>query len=119
SIELYLGPHYVSDGEWRTQPVLLALLTAVLAAAVARSRSLLRRQVTDHLARASLARYFSPNVVDALASAGVGGLTARRQPVAVLFGDIRGFVRLSESLGTEGTSERLPEFRVRFTRLVV
>src|SRR2546427_3457392 len=80
SLELYLDPHYVSDAAWRTQTVLLALLTAVLAAAVARSRSLLRRQVTDHLARASLARYFSPNVVDALASAGVAGMAGGRPP---------------------------------------
>jgi adenylate cyclase len=70
SLGVYLNPHYVSDAAWRTETALLALITAVLAAAVARSRSLLRRQVTDHLARASLARYFSPNVVDALASAG-------------------------------------------------
>ena len=41
SLELYLDPHYVSDAAWHTQTVLLALLTAVLAAAVARSRSLL------------------------------------------------------------------------------
>jgi adenylate cyclase len=104
SLELYLDPHYVSDAAWRTQTVLLALLTVVLAAAVARSRSLLRRQVTDHLARASLARYFSPNVVDALASAGVAGMAARRQSVAVLFADIRGtrrqaFARVLECLG--------------------
>jgi adenylate cyclase len=118
SLELYLNPHYVSDAAWRTQTVLLALLTAVLAAAVARSRTLLRRQVTDHLARASLARYFSPNVVDALASAGVAGMAARRQPVAVLFADIRGFTRLSESLGTEATIELLTEFHERFTRIV-
>ena len=118
SLELYLDPHYVSDAAWRTQTVLLALLTAVLAAAVARSRGLLRRQVIDHLARASLARYFSPNVVDALARAGVAGMAARRQPVAVLFADIRGFVRLSESLGTEATIEMLTEFHERITRIV-
>ena len=118
SLELYLDPHYVSDAAWRTQTVLLALLTAVLAAAVARSRSLLKRQVTDHLARASLTRYFSPNVVDALAGAGASGLAARRQPVAVLFADIRGFVRHSESLGTEATIEMLTEFHERITRIV-
>ncbi len=118
ALELYLDPHYVSDAAWRTQTVLLALLTAVLAATVARSRSLLRRQVIDHLARASLARYFSPNVVDALASAGVAGLAARRQPVAVLFADIRGFMRLSESLGTDATIEILTEFHERVTRIV-
>ena len=118
SLELYLDPHYVSDAAWRTQTILLALLTAVLAAAVARSRSLLRRQVSDQLARASLARYFSPNVVDALASAGAAGMAARRQRVAVLFADIRGFTRLSESLGTDGTIEMLREFHEHVTRVV-
>jgi adenylate cyclase len=118
SLELYLDPHYVSDAAWRTQTVLLALLTAVLAAAVARSRSLLRRQVTDYLARASLARYFSPNVVDALATAGAAGMAARRQPVAVLFADIQGFTCLSESLGIEATIELLTEFHERVTRIV-
>src|SRR5262244_1679957 len=118
SLELYLDPLYVSDAAWRTQTVLLALLTAVLAAAVARSRGLLRRQVTDHLERASLSRYFSPNVVDALASAGAAGMAARRQPVAVLFADIRGFTHLSESLGTEATIELLTEFHQQVTRIV-
>jgi len=45
-------------------------------------------------------------------------LAARRQPVAVLFADIRGFTRLSESLGTEATIERLAEFHERVTRIV-
>ena len=118
SLALYLDPHYVSDAAWHTQTVLLALLTAVLAAAVARSRSLLRRQVMDHLARAGLARYFSPNVVDALASAGPAGMAARRHPVAVLFADIRGFACLSESHGTEATIELLTEFHERVMRIV-
>src|SRR3989449_112150 len=76
SLAVYLDPRFVSDAAWRTQTVLLLLLTLVLAAAVARSRSLLRRQVADHLARANLARYFSPNVVDVLASAGPAGTAA-------------------------------------------
>jgi len=45
-------------------------------------------------------------------------MAARRQPVAVLFADIRGFTRLSESLGTEATIELLTEFHERFTRIV-
>ncbi|PWU19049.1 MAG: hypothetical protein C5B48_14095 [Candidatus Rokuibacteriota bacterium] len=118
SLTLYLDPHYVSDAAWRTQTVLLALLTITVVAAVARSRRLLTRQVTDHLARASLARYFSPNVVDALASAGTAGMSARRQDVAVLFADIRGFTGLSESLGTEGTMQLLQEFHECVTRVV-
>jgi len=55
---------------------------------------------------------------DALASAGAAGMAARRQPVAVLFADIRGFTRLSESLGTEATIELLTEFHQLVTRIV-
>jgi adenylate cyclase len=118
SLAVYLNPHYVSDAAWRTQTVLLLLLTVVLAAAVARSRRLLRRQVTDRLARATLARYFSPNVVDVLAESGPTGMAARRQPVAVMFADIRGFTTLSESLGTEGTMRLLQEFHDLVTSVV-
>src|SRR5437899_4604602 len=118
SLALYLDPRFVSDAAWRTQTVLLLLLTLVLAAAVARSRSLLRRQVTDHLARANLARYFSPNVVDVLASAGPAGTAARHQRVAVLFADVRGFTRISESIGAVGTMAFLQGFHERVTRVI-
>src|SRR6266567_8533809 len=118
SLSLYLDPRFVSDAAWRTQTVLLLLLTLVLAAAVVRSRSLLRRQVADHLARANLARYFSPNVVDVLAGAGPTGTAARHQRVAVLFADVRGFTRMSESVGAERTMAFLQGFHERVTRVV-
>ncbi|HXJ83268.1 MAG TPA: adenylate/guanylate cyclase domain-containing protein [Candidatus Methylomirabilis sp.] len=108
----------MSDAAWPTQTVLLLRLTLVLAAAVARSRRLLRRQVADHLARANLARYFSPNVVDVLASAGPTGTAARHQRVAVLFADIRGFTRISESIGAVGTMAFLQGFHERVTRVI-
>ena len=103
---------------WRTQTVLLLLLTAILATAVARSRTLLKGQVTDHLARANLARYFCPTVVDMLASAGPDETVARRQSVAVLFAAIKGFTSASESLGVEGTMELLQGFHRHVTRVV-
>ena len=118
SLALYLDPRFVSDSAWRTQTVLLLLLTLVLAAAVARSRSLLRRQVADHLARANLARYFSPNVVDVLASAEPSGTAARHQRVAVLFADVRGFTRISESIGAVRTMAFLQGFHERVTRVI-
>src|SRR2546427_198892 len=118
SLALYLDPRFVSDAAWRTQTVLLLLLTLVLAVAVARSRSLLRRQVVDHLARANLARYFSPNVVDVLASAGPTGSAARHQRVAVPFADVRGFTRISESIGAVGTMAFLQGFHERVTRVI-
>jgi adenylate cyclase len=118
SLALFLDPHYVSVVSWRTQTVLLLLLTAVLATAVARSRRLLRRQVMDHVARANLARYFCPTVVDVLASAGPTGTVARRESVAVLFADIKGFTAASESLGAEATMELLQGFHHHVTRVV-
>jgi adenylate cyclase len=118
SLAIYLDPHFVSDAAWRTQTVIMLLLTLVLAAAVSRSRSLLRRQVADRLARANLARYFSPNVVDVLASAGPSGTAARHQAVAVLFADVRGFTRISEALGPEGTMQFLQGFHERVTHVV-
>jgi adenylate cyclase len=110
SLAIYLDPRFVSDAAWRTQTMILLLLTLVLATVVARSRNLLRRQVADRVARANLARYFSPNVVDVLAGSGTAGMPARRQPVAVLFADILGFTTLSESLGAENTMRLLQEF---------
>ncbi|HYB43394.1 MAG TPA: adenylate/guanylate cyclase domain-containing protein [Candidatus Methylomirabilis sp.] len=118
SLALYLDPRFVSDAAWRTQTVLLLILTLVLATAVARSRSLLRRQVADHLARANLARYFSPNVVDMLATAGPTGTAARHQRVAVLFADVRGFTRISESIGAERTMAFLQGFHERVTPVI-
>jgi adenylate cyclase len=118
SLALFLDPHYVSVVSWRTQTVLLLLLTAVLATAVARSRGLLRRQLMDHVARANLARYFCPTVVDVLASAGPTGTVARRESVAVLFADIKGFTAASESLGAEATMELLQGFHHHVTRVV-
>ena len=118
SLALYLDPRFVSDTAWRTETVLLLLLTLVLAAAVARSRSLLRRQVADHLARANLARYFSPNVVDVLASAGPSETAARQQRVAVLFADVRGFTTISESIGAVRTMAFLQGFHERVTHVI-
>ncbi len=117
-LALYLDPRFVSDTAWRTQTVLLLLLTLVLAAAVSRSRSLLRRQVADHLARANLARYFSPNVVDVLASAGPTETAARQQRVAVLFADIRGFTRISEAIGAARTMAFVQGFHERVTHVI-
>jgi len=118
SLAMYLDPRFVSTAAWRTQTVLLLLLTLILAAAVIRSRNLLRRQVADHLARANLARYFSPNVVDVLATGGPTGTAARHQRVAVLFADVRGFTRISESIGAVGTMAFLQGFHERVTHVI-
>ena len=101
------------------QEVLVAVLVAVIASfAVARSRQLVLESVRSERARENLARYFSPDVAAELASEEHDLGAARRQHAAVLFADIIGFTRLSESLGPEGTIALLREWHGRLGDIV-
>ena len=103
----------------RLQEVLVAVLVAVIASfAVARSRQLVLESVRAERARENLARYFSPEVAAELASDEHDLGAARRQHAAVLFADIVGFTRLSESLGPEGTIALLREWHGRLGDIV-
>ena len=103
----------------RLQEVLVAVLVAVIASfAVARSRQLVQESVRAERARENLARYFSPEVAAELASDEHDLGAARRQHAAVLFADIVGFTRLSESLGPEGTIALLREWHGRLGDIV-
>lgn len=72
------------------QIVFLGLVTLILTATVWRSRQLLRRQVAAESERASLSRYFSPNIVRELSA----NASALDRPVvreaAILFADMVG-----------------------------
>ena len=88
----------------RVQEMLIAVLVAVIAAfAVAHSRRLVIESVRAERARDNLVRYFSPAVAAELARDDHDLGAARRGHAAVLFADIVGFTRLSESIGPEGT----------------
>ena len=64
-----------------------------------------------HEVRASFERFFAPSVAAAIASAPErAALGGARLPVAVLFGDIRGFTRLAESAGPEEIAALLGEY---------
>ena len=103
----------------RLQEVLVAVLAAVIAAfAVARSRKLVLESVRAERARENLARYFSPEVAAELASDDHDLRAARRQDAAVLFADVVGFTRLSETLGPEGTIAFLREWHGRLGDVV-
>ena len=103
----------------RLQEALVAVLAAVIATfAVAQSRRLVFDNVRAERARENLARYFSPEVAAELASDEHDLGAARRQDAAVLFADIVGFTRLSESLGPEGTIALLREWHGRLGDIV-
>jgi len=112
----FLSPEFVDLGG-RTQEIfVLLLVTAILATSVARSRRLVRRQMSTERARANLARYFSPTMVDELAGLDEPLGTVRQQNVAVLFADIVGFTALSEKAGAEQVIDLLRQFHGRMAR---
>src|SRR6186713_1633315 len=65
---------------------------------IAYVRTLDRQRADAERARANLARYFSPNLVDLLAESDEPLGPVRRQMVAVLFADIVGFTRMAEAM---------------------
>ncbi len=78
-------------------------------------RQLERRRAAAERARANLARYFSPNLVELLAEHDEPLGPVRRETVAVLFVDIVGFTRMSEHLGPEAVVTMLRQFHERMT----
>ncbi len=115
---LYFDPHYVSLNGWQNQVVLYLIATALVAAAVWRSRKLLIRQARAERARGNLARFFSPNVVEQLAESDNALSEVRTQEVAVLFIDLVGFTRHAENLTPAAVIELLRSFHQRSAKVI-
>jgi PAS domain S-box-containing protein len=69
-------------------------------------------------ARANLARYFSPKLVETLAAKDEPLGPVRRQDLAVLFADVVGFTALSESLEPEQVMELLRDIHSWMEKVV-
>jgi adenylate cyclase len=76
--------------------VVFMLVAGILALKGWRSNELLMKQAYIAAERANLSRYFSPNMVDVLASDDHDVGAVRTQDVAVVFIDIVGFTEISE-----------------------
>ena len=100
------------------QLVVVGVTSATVALAVWRARRLVRRQVEVERERTNLARYFSPNMVEELARTDRPLGTPRRQNAAVLFADIVGFTRLSETLAPEHIMALLRDYHSRMATAV-
>lgn len=118
-LDLSFKPVFVGLTAWYTQLVSTSLFTLLITLAVWRSRRTLLNQVEAEVVRADLSRYVSPDVAEALARRGG---TAFGQPatrtVAVLFADIIGFTKLTESLSPERTFALLRSFQERSSAVV-
>jgi adenylate cyclase len=85
---------------------------AILVAAAARTRSLLQSAIDETRRRANLTRYLPAEIAGQLAESGLTALReGRRQAVAVMFVDIRGFTRRVETMDPAATGRLLADFR--------
>ncbi|MBW8638120.1 adenylate/guanylate cyclase domain-containing protein [Hoeflea sp. WL0058] len=99
---------------------MVCLAGVVLVIAGIRSRALMARAITETWRGANLTRYLPSEVADRLAETGLDALRrGKRQDVAILFTDIRGFTPLSETMTPEEIGAFLTEFRRRVSTAVV
>lgn len=100
----------------------LAMLIAaglVLVVAAFRARALLARAIDEARRRMNLTRYLPPQIAATLSDAGVEAARAgRRQMVAVLFADIRGFTTMAETMDPADLGRFVSDFRRRVGRVV-
>ena len=82
---------------------------------VAKLREMDRLRMAAERARNNLSRYFSPNIVELLASQDEPLGAGRRETVAVLFADIVAFTRMAELMAPEDVLAMLREFHTRMT----
>jgi adenylate cyclase len=85
---------------------------------IARMREIRRQRDEAQRMRTNLARYFSPNLVDILATQDEPLGPVRRQDVAVLFADIVGFTAFAETMEPEQVMEILREYHRRMSAQV-
>lgn len=92
--------------------VMLLLAGAVVIVAVRRGRELLLRGLDAERRRLNLTRYLPPQMAEALGAGDLDGLRrGRRQAVALLFVDIRGFTGRAETMAPDALGRFLTGFR--------
>lgn len=97
----FLAPELVNLNDLGAQVMVFLLVAGCLALAVARFRVLMVDHAKAERERSNLARYFSPNMVEELATIDEPFGQARAQNVAILFADIIGFTSLAETQSPE------------------
>ena len=110
--------NFIYLGFWATDILVTLILAAGLAVVVRRSRRLVESRSIAERTRASLARYFSPNVVDHISASKQSLGSVREQDVAVLFADIMGFTTLCESTPPDRVIALLRDYHDRLGQAV-
>ncbi|TNJ41079.1 adenylate/guanylate cyclase domain-containing protein [Phaeobacter sp. B1627] len=97
--------------------VMILLAGVVLVVAASALRSLLHRSLIETERRLSLTRYLPSRLVERMQAEGLEELRhGRRQVMAVLFVDIRGFTSWAEGKDPAEVGEFVTEYRIRIQR---
>ncbi len=117
-IRAWYDPQFISVLTRISEIIFILGMTLGLAAIVLRSRDLVLKRVNTERARASLARYFSPNVVDAMTANRDQLDHMRVADVAIMFVDIKGFTSLCERMTPDETGNLLRAYYLRLTKVI-
>ena len=118
ALEAFLQPTFVNLTERFNEVVLLLVTAAIIAAAGWRARRLVLRQVETERARASIARYVAPELVNELTRHQRPLEASEQRRIAVLFVDMIGFTRLAEQFSPGTTIVMLRSFHRRMADAV-
>src|SRR5262249_28109316 len=112
------NPNFVNLTRVAADLIVAAVIAGIVAAAVSRSARPPRDYAQAERDRSSLARYFSPNMVDELAHIENPFGPVRRQEISVLFVDLVSFTTYSEVHPPEEVVDLLREFHRRMADIV-
>lgn len=113
-----IGPGLMLEDALTARPAIYGCAALAVSYAILRSVRMLRRVGQAESANASLSRYFSPDLVQEIASRPDLLTGGARQKVTVMFQDIRNFTRMSEGMDPTELSDFLSDLRERLTRAV-
>ncbi|MCR9144582.1 MAG: adenylate/guanylate cyclase domain-containing protein [bacterium] len=116
--EYILGPAVIVPDLLSTRIVVILGLGLVFSYSIYRALRMVQRIAAIEAQKTSLARYFSPEVVDEITTSPDVLRKGGRQAVTVLFTDIRDFTRMSEGMDALALAEFLSEFRGRMSAAI-
>ncbi len=113
-----LRPEYLELERWSQEAVILMIVAVGAAFVVARMRRVALQAARIERQRGNLSRYFSPTVIDSLASRDVPLGDADQIAAAVLFADLRDYSSLTEDLPATDVLAVLREFHGAMERQI-
>ncbi len=106
-----LGPGILLNDVFMSRPLAAVGVGIIIYYGLVRVISLLKRIAQAETQKASLARYFSPDVAEEISNNPEMMSGQGRQIVSILFSDIRGFTAMSEAMTPDELGEFLTDFR--------